>query len=195
MESVPTVLDIRARRMELTSAAVRGTLEGGDFASYGVIVEALSSDYELMEIAAAALKLAHEARAPQVEDVGLTPRSAREEKPGRKRPGRAEQGRKAGKGGPRRQRGDFVKIYVPLGRRAGLRPGDLVGAIVNEAGIDPSLIGAIDIADSFSLVEVGEDEADAIVDALRKTKIRGRTADVRREQLPQARRGPAGRSP
>ena len=76
-----------------------------------------------------------------------------------------------------------MRIYVPLGRRAGVRPADLVGAIANEAKIDAREIGAIDIADSFSLVEVPERNADAIVTALKKTKLRGRPVNARREQF------------
>jgi ATP-dependent RNA helicase DeaD len=183
LENVPTVLDIRARRMELTSTAVREILEDGDLDSYGVIVEALSTDYDLTEIAAAALKLAHEAQAPVAEGADITPPP----EPNRgvaKRTGKRASTDGKPKARQRRGREDFVKIYIPLGHNAGVRAADLVGAIVNEAAIDPAQIGAIDIADSFSLVEVWEDEADAIVDALRKTKIRGRTANVRRERPP-----------
>ena len=69
-------------------------------------------------------------------------------------------------------------------------PADIVGAIANEAGVDPSGIGAIDIADSFSLVEVPGDEADAIVQALRSTKIRGKKVKVRRDREADRRSAP-----
>jgi ATP-dependent RNA helicase DeaD len=85
-----------------------------------------------------------------------------------------------GRGDPN---GNFVRIYVALGRRAGVRPADLVGAIANEADIDSREIGAIDIADSFSLVEVPEQSADMIVGALKRTKLRGRPVKARRERL------------
>ena len=79
--------------------------------------------------------------------------------------------------------GDYVRIYIALGRRAGVRPADLVGAIANEAEINSREIGAIDIADSFSLVEVPERSADMIVDALKRTTLRGRPVKARREKL------------
>ena len=53
---------------------------------------------------------------------------------------------------------------------------------MNEAGVDPQQIGTIDIVDNFSLVEVRESDADAIIDALRKTTIRGKPVKVRRER-------------
>jgi ATP-dependent RNA helicase DeaD len=185
IENVPTVVDIRARRMELTSAAIREVLEGGDFGSYDVIVEALANDYDVMQIAAAAVKIAHEAKAPEVSGEDFAVPAA---PPVESRPKRTERGT-ARKKAPRKRRergnveGDYVRIHVALGRRAGVRPADLVGAIANEAEIDSREIGAIDIADSFSLVEVPERSADMIVDALKRTKLRGRPVKARRERL------------
>ncbi len=60
----------------------------------------------------------------------------------------------------RRASGPWVRLYVGGGRRAGMRPGDLVGAIANEAGVPGSDIGAIQIADAFSLVDVAEATAE-----------------------------------
>jgi ATP-dependent RNA helicase DeaD len=196
IETVPTVLDVRARRMELTSGAIREVLQGGDYGSYDVIVESLANDYDVMAIAAAAVKMAHEARAPDVtgEDIVSTPPPV--ERPQKRQP-RSRDGqstrpeRATGTHKPARKRrerddrdgGDYVRIYVALGRRAGVRPADLVGAIANEAEIDSREIGAIDIADSFSLVEVPERSADLIVHALKQTKLRGRPVKARRERL------------
>jgi ATP-dependent RNA helicase DeaD len=186
IESLPTVLDVRARRMELTSAALRDALESGEFASYGVVVEALANEYDVLDIAAAAVKLAHEAKAPELSEVEIAMPPIRDDRVRRTRDGRAgkpDQRAKRGSRAPRDGAGDFVRIYLPLGRRSGIRPADLVGAIANEARIDSRQIGAIDIADSFSLVEVPERDADSIVSALRKTTIRGKAVKVRRERL------------
>src|SRR5688572_8352227 len=145
IETVPTVLDVQSRRMELTSAAIREVLEGGDYASYDVIVEALANDYDVMAIAAAAVKMAHEAKAPEVggEDiVSPAPIEPRQKHPARARPAgstRADRPTRANKLAPKRRGradldgGDYVRIYVASGRRAGVRPADLVGAIANEA--------------------------------------------------------------
>jgi ATP-dependent RNA helicase DeaD len=62
-----------------------------------------------------------------------------------------------------------------------VRPADLVGAIANEAGIDSREIGAIEITDKFSLVEVPDRSANAIVKALKRTTLRGRPVKARRE--------------
>src|SRR4051812_38345434 len=62
IEKVPTVVDVRAKRMEATSASVRELLEADDFGAYCVLVDALATDYDLRDIAAAAIKLAHETK-------------------------------------------------------------------------------------------------------------------------------------
>jgi ATP-dependent RNA helicase DeaD len=63
-----------------------------------------------------------------------------------------------------------------------MRPGDIVGAIANEAGLDSSDIGAIDIADRFSLVEIPDAAAESIIRALKGTTIRGKKVTVRRDR-------------
>ena len=73
-------------------------------------------------------------------------------------------------------------LFVGAGREAGIRPGDLVGAITGEAGINSGDLGAIQIADRFSLVEVPESRAEEIITALRATTIRGRKVPVRRDR-------------
>jgi ATP-dependent RNA helicase DeaD len=57
-----------------------------------------------------------------------------------------------------------------------------VGAIAGEARIDSRDIGAIDIADKFSLVEVPGAAAEDIIKAIRGTTIRGKKVLVRRER-------------
>ena len=76
----------------------------------------------------------------------------------------------------------MIRLFVGAGRRAGIRPGDLVGAITGEAGIESRSIGAIEISDGFSLVEVPETMADDVIEALRATKLRGLKVTVRRER-------------
>ena len=81
-----------------------------------------------------------------------------------------------GSGGP------WVRLFVGGGRRAGIRPGDLVGAITNEAGVPGSVVGAIQINDAFSLVDVQASVADDVGHALAGATIRGRRLQVRRDR-------------
>ncbi len=76
--------------------------------------------------------------------------------------------------------GPMGQVFVGLGRRAGMRPADLVGAIANEAGVESKRIGAIEIADNYSLVEVPEDSVESVISALKATTLRGRKVTVKR---------------
>ncbi len=57
--TVPTVADLRARRLELTSATLREQLAAGGFDDVRVVVESLAGDFDVLDIAAAAVKMAH----------------------------------------------------------------------------------------------------------------------------------------
>jgi ATP-dependent RNA helicase DeaD len=203
IESVPTVTDLRARRMEVTKSSLEELLVAGDLDGYRSIVESLAEEHDVLDVAAAAVKLADEAgEASETDDEEIpnafVPR--RDERPRRNRdlePRRGDEYARSQRGpqrGPLRattrgsQRptrhggGDVARLFVGLGRKAGVRPADLVGAIANEAGIDSRAIGAIEIADRFSLVEVPDDAAEDVIRALKGTTIRGKKVLARRDR-------------
>ena len=66
-----------------------------------------------------------------------------------------------------------------MGRTAGMRPGDLVGAIANEVGLEGRQIGPIRIADSYSVVGVPERSVAHAIAVLNGTTIRGKPTKVR----------------
>lgn len=72
----------------------------------------------------------------------------------------------------------FVRLFLSIGSRDGVRPGDLVGAITGETGIDGSHIGKIEMRDTFARVEVAEQVAQQVVRKLNGTSIRGRSVRV-----------------
>jgi ATP-dependent RNA helicase DeaD len=76
----------------------------------------------------------------------------------------------------------MAKVFIGAGRQGGIRPADLVGAITNEAGIPSRELGAIEITDRFSLVEVPEARVDEIVAAMRKATLRGQKVPVKRDR-------------
>ena len=77
----------------------------------------------------------------------------------------------------------MTRLFVGAGRAAGIRPKDLVGAITGESKVSGREIGAIEIADRFSLVEVPEAAADDVIAALKGTTIKGKRPTVRRERF------------
>ncbi|HQR56992.1 MAG TPA: DEAD/DEAH box helicase, partial [Burkholderiaceae bacterium] len=58
--TVPTPMDVRARRLDMTRGALRGVLEEGDLDSYRVVTDALASEFDPLDVAAAAVKLVHQ---------------------------------------------------------------------------------------------------------------------------------------
>jgi ATP-dependent RNA helicase DeaD len=174
VEKVPTSADLRARRLELTRAALHETLLEDDLEQFRVVVETLTDDFDIMQVALAAVKLAHEASgAGSDEDEIPEAAPAREDR---------ERRTPSGRSGPSRGRGPtggMARVYIGGGRSAGIRPQDLVGAIANESGLPGRDVGAIEIADRFSLVEVPESAADEVIRALQQTRIKGRKLQVR----------------
>ena len=187
IEKVPTIIDLRTRRLELTRAAIAEAIAAGDLDQYRVVVEALSSEHDIVDVATAAVRLAHEAQATGGDEKDIPEVAVTSSRSARERGDRGQRGARARPGSSgRTQRSrvpggdaDATRLYIGLGRSSGMRPADIVGAIANEAGIDSSGIGAIDIADTFSLVDVPSSDAEAIISALRGTKIRGKKVLVR----------------
>ena len=168
VESVPTVLDLRTRRLELTRAALEDALAAGELERYRVVVESLAGEHDVLDLAAAAVKLLDQRDGSEKDDLEIPVApplpSAKVQPSGPRQRLRAQ---------------DATKLYIGLGRAAGIRPADLVGAIANEARIDSRDIGAIDITERFSLVEVPASEAKRIISALRGKSIRGKKVSVR----------------
>lgn len=226
IDKVPTVTDLRARRMDLTRATIRECILEGQLDPFRVVVDTLADEFDIVEVALAAVKLAFDTSGSESDDADIPNvdvererdfgKSARNtsarassgrdrERPSRDRessgdrdrgsrsrddrePRAVVKGRKdrderpAGKGRPRSSSGDTVRLFVGAGRALGIRPQDLVGAIANESDVRGRDIGAIEIADRFSLVEVPADRADDVIATLRGTRIKGNKVTVRLEK-------------
>jgi ATP-dependent RNA helicase DeaD len=221
--TVPTPMDVRARRLDLTRGALRAALEEGELDGFRVVSDALASEFDPMDVAAAAVKLAHQAlQADASQDEEHIPSidlSAKREpwakvckgagrrfaKTGNKAVGKRYADERApvaagprghaqatpspakhkaagGKAKSSARAPAMVRVFVGAGRNAGLRPADLVGAIANEAGVSAREIGANEIEDRFSLVEVSDHVAEDAIRALRSTSLRGLKVTVRRDQ-------------
>ena len=183
IERLPTVADLHARRLEMTRAAVQELLDEGDLDEMRVVVDSLATEHDLMQVALAAMKLAHRAEHRTGEEAEEIPAPRSDHA----RPGRVPAGRRgaatgrpgagahAGAGRPRGERrplADVVRLTINVGRRAGVRPQDLVGAITGEAGVPGSVVGAIDIGDESSIVEVSEEVAAQVLKKLRGARIK-----------------------
>jgi ATP-dependent RNA helicase DeaD len=180
---LPTVHDIKAKRLEITRADIRETIAAGGLDKYRVVVETLAEEFDVMDIAAAAVQLAHQAEAgEEPTEIPPAPEPRTREK--------AVKSEKYGKHGEKSDRpakkpasrgAKMVRVFIGSGKTANMRPADLVGAIANEAGIEAKSIGAIEISEKFSLVELPEELVDDVIKALRSTTIKGKKQTVRRD--------------
>ncbi len=184
--TLPTVADLRARRLEITKASIREHLVAGDFDDVKVVVQSLADEFDLIDVAAAAVKAAHLATIGDGEEQEIPAPNPAPERGTFDRGSKGARGSDGprGSGGARPRGGDInvVRLFIGAGREAGIRPGDLVGAIAGEAGIPAKLLGAIEITERFSLVEVPADIADDIVAAMKKATLRGQKVTIRRER-------------
>jgi len=223
--TVPTVADLRTRRLELTKATLREGIIAGDLDAFRSIVESLAEEFDVMDVAAAAVKAlelssggsADEKEIPAVEprrsdrpersgppsrgdrpertstrferadrpersERPAAPRGDRPDRPDRPAAPRSTESDRPARPAARKPAWDVARVYVGAGRLARVRPGDLVGAIANELQLDASVVGAIQIQDKFSIVEVPDEIADEIIDALRNTTIKGKRVIVRRDR-------------
>jgi ATP-dependent RNA helicase DeaD len=196
IEALPTVADLRTRRLELTRSALQASLDeisySEDYEQFRVVLDSLSGDYDLTQIALAALKVAHDATTPAVAEEEIPAAAVPRERPAELRPrpsgskpGRPKTARPARPG----RDAPAETIFVSLGHAAKIRPQDLVGAIANESSVAGRQIGAIEISYKFSTVQVPAAAADEVIAALSATLIKGRKARVERYRPPSDRKG------
>jgi ATP-dependent RNA helicase DeaD len=176
IERIPTVAELRTRQLELTIATLRETIVADDLDRFNGVVDALSEEFDVVDVARAAVKLAHEASGAiddEEEIPDVSPRT-RSDQTG---PSKGRKGDRSARG----TGGGVARLYIGVGRSAGVRPKDLVGAIANETHLSGNEIGAITISDRFSIVEVPEAAAHEVISAMKHVKIKGKKTTVRRD--------------
>lgn len=209
IKPIPGPAEVIERRYDLTRDEVAAILDDTslDLADATAtperaIAERLAASHDPVDIATAALRLAHRASGRDRIEEEIPEVSVRSQRDRGDRFDRNDRGDRRDRRdrGPRNDRGDrgdrrdrdrgeggrhqveagFVSLQFNLGRHAGMRPGDLVGAIANEAGLRGSDIGAITIRDKSSFVEVPQKHAGKVVTSLDGAKIRNKQVRVRR---------------
>lgn len=89
---------------------------------------------------------------------------------------------KAERGGVPRQRrevkGDVNSYRIDVGKEHGVRVGDIVGAIANEANIDSQFIGNIKLFDQFSIVELPTNIPNEVLQHLKKVYVRRQKLNI-----------------
>ena len=152
---MPSTADVAARRTALFKDRIRKTLADENLELYLSMVEELADEgLDMAEVAAAAARLAQGDRpldvTPEPEAVEFEPSAD-----------------------------GMVRLFIGAGRRDGVRPGDVVGAIANEADVPGRSIGSIDIYDRFTIVEVPAEYRDRVLSRMAQSTIRHRPISVR----------------
>ncbi len=168
LRKLPTLTDVADRRREAMKTIISDTLrDESNYEPYLEVVEQLAEDNDMSAIAAAVLKLYADESGrgsivDQAEDDLATFNSA-------PRGARSEQG--------------MTRLFLNIGRAQGIRPQDIVGAIANEANIPGRSIGAIDILDASTFVDVPTASIEVVLQAMSTIRMKGRavTAEVSNE--------------
>lgn len=72
----------------------------------------------------------------------------------------------------------MVRMFMNIGKKDRVRIGDILGAVAGESGMEGALVGTIDMYDNFSFVEVPQEYAAAVLEAMNHSKIKGRRVNM-----------------
>ncbi len=205
---LPSVDAVNDQRIEKFKRQITETLENDGLELFQKLVEQYEQEHNVpaVEIAAALARMAHgdaplllekptprprfdpktesaprpprtESSAPGAPARTEFPRSpVRGEKPGAARSGPASSG------GSREPSPGLASYRVEVGLVHGVKPGNLVGAITNEAGLESRHIGKIDIRDGYSLVELPIGLSTATLKHLQNVRVAGQRLAISRER-------------
>ncbi|MDQ2746886.1 MAG: DEAD/DEAH box helicase [Acidobacteriota bacterium] len=153
---LPTHADVAARRVSMLKDRITATLDEQNLELYLSLVEDLAEETgrDAVEIAAAATFLA----------VGEKPLQVKVE-PEQTRFSFSEEG--------------MTRLFIDVGRRQQISPAHIVAAIANEADIPGKAIGAIDVNDQFTLVDVPAQFVAQILERMPRSRIGNQTATIR----------------
>ena len=190
---LPTVKALQEHRRQKAFLSVVEQCEKAPDASQNALVQQLVEKFSPEQLADLALTLAAGGQNAQaMEDIpshdarsrNPRERDARDPRGARREAAPRNQRRAA----PRQGEGgwEVAQLFVGAGRNAGVRASDLVGAIANELDLDSRAIGAIQITEKFSLVEVPAEIIDDIVTGMRGSTLKGKRVLYRRDRDTQA---------
>jgi ATP-dependent RNA helicase DeaD len=163
---LPAALDALEQRAEAVRARLARTIETRNLDRELFLIGPLLERFDPAEVAAAALH------------IGQPPAQTAE--------GAPEPGRPSGTDASVPGVPAWAKLWVGVGRKDSVRPGDVLGAIVGEAKLAADRVGKIEVRELYSLVEIQAEDAERVVRALTGTNLRGRrvTARVDRGHAP-----------
>jgi ATP-dependent RNA helicase DeaD len=182
---LPDEAAIRAHRDDVFHQRVIASLTKGAEEQRALIERLIEEGHDPIELACAFAAMARADEAP----IGRL-QAPRKEKSSR-------DGAPAGKSGSRRERNSgptegMTRYRVSVGHKDGVKPGQLVGALANEGGIEGARIGRIDIRNAFSVVELPSGLPSTILAKMARARVAGRPLEISEDSAP-AERAPRRR--
>lgn len=206
---LPSVAAVNDRRVARFFEKISGVLESGGLEDYRELVDRYAGEHDVAssEIAAALAKLLQGGTPLLLEARDEPPprpaRAEREPRPFQERERRAHPARDPGDAfaprAPRAHEAEFgarpprtpkppraapdagMETYrVEVGHMHGVKPGNIVGAIANEAGLESRFIGRIDIHDDHSILDLPEGMPPEVMSHLQKTWVVGQQLRISR---------------
>lgn len=179
-QAIPSLNDVTAIKVDKILETVADTIGDTDLSKTVNIIEKklLEEDYTSLDLAAALLKMM---MGEENEDIIDTrePRSLDELD---NFYGGGSRGRSSGRNGSGSSRGgrydssrdDMARLFINIGKNQNVKPGDILGAIAGESGMPGKMVGSIDMYDKYTFVEVPRENADAVLQAMKDVKIKGK---------------------
>lgn len=192
---LPTGELVTAKRIDEFKALIKTTSTEQDLSFFNDLLADFSHEQDLSaeEIASALAYLVQKERPLQVEFKNVKEYEDRPDRGDRQRRDRPDRGERGGNRGERGRGNDLepgkARYRIEVGHRNDVKPGDIVGAIANEAGIDSQHIGYIRIYEDFSTVDLPEGMPKEVFDHLKGVYIRRRPINIQVDQ------GPGGGAP
>jgi ATP-dependent RNA helicase DeaD len=191
--SLPSGQVIEQRRIQSFREVLANTIEAKNLSFFQDLINDWREKLETTDadLAAALLFMAQKGQPLNV--AGQFPEirepHARGERPDRgERPARSERGDRPERSGDRPERGprpprrelqgNYINYRIEVGKEHGVRAGDIVGAIANEANIDSQFIGNIKLFDHFSTVELPGDMPAEAFQHLKKVYVRKQKLNI-----------------
>jgi len=175
--NLPSTETINNRRIVRFKQKITDTLANESLEFFHQLIEQYRLEYNVpsLEIAAALAKLV------QGDDPLLLPNEARPAKPESKP--RHKTTSKRGKPSAKPEYG-MERFRLEVGHKHGVKPGNIVGAIANEADLDSEFIGRISIYDDYSTVDLPEGMPRETYRALKRVRVVGQLLKITRFQAP-----------
>ena len=180
---VPSLADVENVRISSFMEKLKETLKKNTFEKYITKIESLITDnITSVDVAAALFEMMLQVENPEKhEDIDMTVNSFERDFSRDRNSGKKFSKSKKNRHGVAKEVG-MTRLFMSIGKSKKVRPGDFVGAIAGETGLSGDIVGSIDIFDKFSFVEVPNEYAQQIIDALNNSNIKGHKVAVEKAQ-------------